>query len=319
VVAQLNPNGSFYWLHLDHLGSGRKMTDASGNMVYRAEFDPYGKLLFEWSSPSNLNTRKFTGYERDSATNLDYAQARIYGSEWGRFLSPDPAGMRVVNPTSPQSLNRYSYTDNNPVNRIDPTGEEWRIWIDLGASAEWLCRLGLEIFCDFSRTKAGGSGGGGGGADGRGLGIGVVVPIPTPAEAGIIFRRATDTATGISSTPNMLGRAKITFPAGPDKGFCKSGSEYTLFVEFEWTDIEEFIDPIKITGNGVKIIEVKGGRNSNVSYGRGDITIRWSWEGDNQLPDKRTIRIRLEGRTKPGYLDRTREATLFVDYDCKPS
>jgi hypothetical protein len=28
VVAQLNPNGNFYWLHLDHLGSGRKMTDS---------------------------------------------------------------------------------------------------------------------------------------------------------------------------------------------------------------------------------------------------------------------------------------------------
>ncbi len=73
VVAQLNPNGQFYWLHLDHLGSGRKMTDSSGAMTYRAEFDPYGKLLYEWSSPTNLNTRKFTGYERDAATNLDYA------------------------------------------------------------------------------------------------------------------------------------------------------------------------------------------------------------------------------------------------------
>jgi RHS repeat-associated protein len=125
VVAQLNPNGSFYWLHLDHLGSGRKMTDTSGTMVYRAEFDPYGKLLYEWSSPSNLNTKKFTGYERDGATNLDYAQARMYASDWGRFQSPDPAGMKAVIPYSPQSLNRYAYTDNNPVNRVDRTGLGW--------------------------------------------------------------------------------------------------------------------------------------------------------------------------------------------------
>lgn len=52
VVVQLNPNGQFYWLPLDRLGSGRKMTDASGNMTYRSEFDLYGKLLYEWSSPA---------------------------------------------------------------------------------------------------------------------------------------------------------------------------------------------------------------------------------------------------------------------------
>jgi RHS repeat-associated protein len=122
VVAQLNPNGSFYWLHLDHLGSGRKMTDTSGTMVYRAEFDPYGKLLYEWSSPTNLNTKKFTGYERDAATNLDYAQARMYASDWGRFMSPDPIGFKSANIKSPKSLNRYAYVNGDPVNLVDPTG-----------------------------------------------------------------------------------------------------------------------------------------------------------------------------------------------------
>lgn len=121
VVAQLNPNGQFYWLHLDHLGSGRKMTDSTGAMTYRAEFDPYGKLLYEWSSPTNLNTRKFTGYERDAATNLDYAQARMYASDWGRFLSPDPLGLGAANLASPKTLNRYSYSYNDPVNYNDPT------------------------------------------------------------------------------------------------------------------------------------------------------------------------------------------------------
>ncbi len=122
VVAQLNANGQFYWLHLDHLGSGRKMTDASGNMTYRAEFDPYGKLLYEWSSPTNLNTKKFTGYERDAATNLDYAQARMYGSEWARFMSPDPMGLGSASLTSPKTLNRYAYVNGDPVNLIDPDG-----------------------------------------------------------------------------------------------------------------------------------------------------------------------------------------------------
>jgi len=37
----------------------------------------------------------------------------------GRFLQPDPL---VPEPFDPQSLNRYSYVMNDPVNRIDPTG-----------------------------------------------------------------------------------------------------------------------------------------------------------------------------------------------------
>ncbi len=136
VVAQLNPNGNFYWLHLDHLGSGRKMTDSSGNMTYRAEFDPYGKLLYEWSSPSNLNTKKFTGYERDAATNLDYAQARMYASDWGRFMTPDPAGLRAARLTSPKSFNRYAYTEGNPINYRDPSGLGIFSW--LGRFWGWL-------------------------------------------------------------------------------------------------------------------------------------------------------------------------------------
>ena len=122
VVAQRNPDGNFYWLHADHLGSGRKMTNTSGNLTYRAEFDPYGKLLYEWSATPNQNTKKFTGYERDAGSGLDYAQARMYGSEWGRFMSPDPAGLASANAYSPMSLNRYSYVGGDPVNRVDPSG-----------------------------------------------------------------------------------------------------------------------------------------------------------------------------------------------------
>jgi RHS repeat-associated protein len=179
VVAQLNPNGSFYWLHLDHLGSGRKMTDTSGTMVYRAEFDPYGKLLYEWSSPTNLNTKKFTGYERDGATNLDYAQARMYGSEWGRFLSPDPGGVKTARLDSPKTLNRYAYTAGNPVNFIDPNGTDY--WDpDWYKFYDYLCGMGFDLFCSrvSSAKSPGSSGGGGGGAGADARGGGIVFELP---------------------------------------------------------------------------------------------------------------------------------------------
>ncbi len=45
--------------------------------------------------------------------------ARVYDPDIGRFLSPDPTVPYVHNP---QSFNRYSYTQNNPLNRVDPDG-----------------------------------------------------------------------------------------------------------------------------------------------------------------------------------------------------
>ena len=56
---------------------------------------------------------------RDSETNLDFANARYYSSQFGRFMSPDPLGGDV---SDPQSLNRYAYVTNSPLSAIDPSG-----------------------------------------------------------------------------------------------------------------------------------------------------------------------------------------------------
>lgn len=50
-----------------------------------------------------------------------YYGARYYDATLGRFTQADTI---VPNPMDPQSLNRYSYVRNNPVNLIDPTGHE---------------------------------------------------------------------------------------------------------------------------------------------------------------------------------------------------
>ncbi|MGH8613970.1 MAG: RHS repeat domain-containing protein [Gammaproteobacteria bacterium] len=124
MLALLSQDGYFYWQHTDHLGSGRKMTDASGAVRYRAEYDPHGQVLLEVlnGAGSYSNSRKFTGYERDWATNLDYAKARTYTRYRGRFLQPDPLGVGAADVTNPQSLNRYGYVGNDPANFVDPSG-----------------------------------------------------------------------------------------------------------------------------------------------------------------------------------------------------
>jgi RHS repeat-associated protein len=120
-VAELASDGQFYWVHKDHLGTGRKLIDTSGAVVYRGEFDPHGQPLLETGS-ALLNSHKYTGYERDQATGLDYAEARMYQSNTGRFTSPDPLGLGAADLKRPQSLNRYSYVENDPVNFYDPDG-----------------------------------------------------------------------------------------------------------------------------------------------------------------------------------------------------
>src|SRR5229473_7436980 len=73
--------------------------------------------------PCSTNYR-FTGYERDAETSsvtgsMYYAFARYYNSREGRFMSGDPV---AGDPSDPQTLNRYSYVRNNPVNLTDPSG-----------------------------------------------------------------------------------------------------------------------------------------------------------------------------------------------------
>ena len=65
--------------------------------------------------------QRYTGYERDAESGLDYAQARYYNSSHGRFTSPDPT-LLSANGFNPQSWNRYAYVLNNPLMYTDPLG-----------------------------------------------------------------------------------------------------------------------------------------------------------------------------------------------------
>ena len=69
-----------------------------------------------------FNCAFITSYERDDETNLDYAKARYYNYQHGRFMAIDPL-LRSGKPTNPQTFNRYTYVLNNPLVFIDPSGE----------------------------------------------------------------------------------------------------------------------------------------------------------------------------------------------------
>jgi RHS repeat-associated protein len=98
------------------------MTNSSGVRCYDADFPPYGTENSYVGSCSPIY--KFSGYERDTETGLDYAVNRYYNSRIGRFMTPDPSGIASASLGNPQSLNRYAYVTNNPVGLADPLGED---------------------------------------------------------------------------------------------------------------------------------------------------------------------------------------------------
>jgi RHS repeat-associated protein len=128
---QVSYNGASY-LTQDTLGSTRVVTDKDGRVVSRHDYQPFGEEIDSIALPRTgrealqsynygMVRQKFTGYEKDTETGLDFAKARYYANAQARFTSPDPLPASAhVN--SPQTLNRYAYVLNNPLNSTDPTG-----------------------------------------------------------------------------------------------------------------------------------------------------------------------------------------------------
>nr|MBP7042150.1 peptidoglycan DD-metalloendopeptidase family protein [Chloroflexota bacterium] len=121
----LATNNGLFYLYSDHasallstsLGSASALVTSGGQKVNETRYLPFGG--YRSGGPNAITDRGFTGQKENMELGLLYYQARFYAPGLGRFLSADSI---VPNPTNPQSLNRYSYTRNSPLNLIDPTG-----------------------------------------------------------------------------------------------------------------------------------------------------------------------------------------------------
>jgi RHS repeat-associated protein len=122
LLAALKPGGAVEHYTLDHLGTPRLITDASGHKIGYHAYWPFGE---EWTSGTAQEglPLKFTGHERDG--DLDYMHARHYRAGWGRFLSADRG--KDWDPKRPQSWNMYAYVRGNPLGMTDPTGRNAEI------------------------------------------------------------------------------------------------------------------------------------------------------------------------------------------------
>ena len=92
------------------------ITDSVGAVVGSSEYDAFGTRR----TPTGIQYRfGFTGEQRDAETGFIYLRARYYEPAVGRFVSKDPFPGFL---DDPESLNRFAYVSNNPLNYVDPSG-----------------------------------------------------------------------------------------------------------------------------------------------------------------------------------------------------
>lgn len=115
-------SGAATYHYPDHLSS-RLETNASGTVTRTFGHLPFGE---NWYETGTAIKQKFTSYERDSESGLDYAMFRYDSSRLGRFMTADPLAGSAADP---QSLNRYAYVGNDPVNFVDPLGLQVCPWL----------------------------------------------------------------------------------------------------------------------------------------------------------------------------------------------
>ena len=117
-----------YFYYSDPAGTPLAISDATGTVVWRADYLPFGEETIDLSTVQN--NKLFVGKEKDAESGLLNFGARLNDPTTGRFISPDSVG--PVDPQTgkinqkmlhnPQMLSRYTYALNNPYRFIDPDG-----------------------------------------------------------------------------------------------------------------------------------------------------------------------------------------------------
>ncbi len=125
AIALYNTGGLAQYNHADWLGSARLFSNASRVAIPAMSDAPFGEGYaggqgyVQFTSNGNAFTVYDTENQSGSLTDFTY---RRYSPVQGRWIAPDPAGLAAVDPTNPQTWNRYAYVANNPLSFVDPLG-----------------------------------------------------------------------------------------------------------------------------------------------------------------------------------------------------
>ena len=120
-------DAGLYYYAKDHLGSIREITNSSGTLAARYDYDLWGKRT---KLTGSLDTEVgFTGHHHHTKSGLVLTWYRAYDAETGKWLSPDPLG-------ESGGINLYGYVAGNPISYTDPLG-----LLTMGDFTEYLTAL----------------------------------------------------------------------------------------------------------------------------------------------------------------------------------
>ena len=95
----------------------RLLTDATGAVTDRYDYDAFGNIISQAGSTPNVYL--YSGEQSDQNLGFYYNRARYYSQGIGRFVTADSANGNI---RSPMQLHRYFYANQNPVTNLDPSG-----------------------------------------------------------------------------------------------------------------------------------------------------------------------------------------------------
>jgi RHS repeat-associated protein len=112
-IAAVYPGNVVVYIATDHQNKPRRgINAATQQVVWSWDPDAYGVIQPSGSVTINL---RFPGQYYDVQSGLYYNHNRYYNPELGRYMEPDPIGLKG-------GLNPYAYAGNDPVNKTDPSG-----------------------------------------------------------------------------------------------------------------------------------------------------------------------------------------------------
>ena len=113
-------DSKYHYYLKDHQGNNRVVISQSGTVEETSHYYPFGGVF---ASAGNVQPYKYNGKELDTKKGLNWYDygARHYDAVLGRFITVDALCDKHF------KVSPYVYCGNEPVGRIDPDGNDWRV------------------------------------------------------------------------------------------------------------------------------------------------------------------------------------------------